>query len=63
MPKVRQASATLVRARPVVYPEIQQVLCPGLFSETVPPTADLNIFAWRELAWENAQHLRAAPTP
>jgi hypothetical protein len=53
----------LVRTRPVVYPEIQQVLCPGLFSETVPPTADLNIFAWRELAWENAQRLRAAPTP
>jgi hypothetical protein len=53
----------LVRTRPVVYPEIQQVLCPGLFSETVPPTADLNIFAWRELAWSNAERLRAAPTP
>jgi Family of unknown function (DUF5995) len=53
----------LVRTGPVVYPEIQQVLCPGLFSETVRPTADLNIFAWRELAWENAQRLRAAPTP
>jgi Family of unknown function (DUF5995) len=53
----------LVRTRPVVYPEIQQVLCPGLFSETVPVTADLNIFAWRELAWENAQRLRDASTP
>jgi hypothetical protein len=30
----------LVRTRPVVYPEIQQVLRSGLFSETVPATAD-----------------------
>jgi hypothetical protein len=52
----------LVRTRPTVYPEIQQVLCPGLFSETVPAGADLDIFAWRELAWENAQRLRAAPS-
>jgi hypothetical protein len=34
-----------------------------LFSETVPATADLDIFAWRELAWSNAERLRAAPTP
>jgi len=53
----------LVRTRPVVYPEIQQVLCPGLLSETVPATADLHIFAWRELAWRTAERLRAAPTP
>ena len=53
----------LVRTRPVVYPEIQRELCPGLFSETVPPTADLDIFGWRELAWRNAERLRAAPTP
>jgi hypothetical protein len=50
------------RTRPVVYPEIQRVLCPGLFSEVVPPTADLDIFAWRELAWDNAQRLLHAPT-
>jgi hypothetical protein len=50
------------RTRPVVYPEIQRDLCPGLFSETVPATADVDIFAWRQLAWDNAQRLLAAPT-
>ena len=45
------------RTRPVVYPEIQRDLCPGLFDEVVPPTADRDIFAWRELAWTNAQRL------
>ena len=49
------------RTRPVVYPEIQRELCPGLFSETVPPGADADIFAWRQLAWDNAQRLLAAP--
>jgi hypothetical protein len=33
---------------------------PGLFSETVPPGADADIFAWRQLAWDNAQRLLAA---
>jgi hypothetical protein len=51
------------RTRPVVYPEIQRDLCPGLFTEVVPPTADRDIVAWRQLAWENAQRLLAAPTP
>jgi hypothetical protein len=51
------------RTRPVVYPEIQRDLCPGLFSETVPPGTDADIFAWRQLAWDNAQRLLAAPTP
>ena len=50
------------RTRPVVYPEIQRELCPGLFSETVPAGADADIFAWRQLAWDNAQRLLAAPT-
>jgi hypothetical protein len=49
------------RTRPVVYPEIQRELCPELFSETVPPGADADIFAWRQLAWDNAQRLLAAP--
>jgi Family of unknown function (DUF5995) len=49
------------RTRPVVYPEIQRDLCPGLFGETVPATADVDIFAWRELAWQNGQALLAAP--
>lgn len=48
------------RTRPVVYPEIQRDLCPGLFTETVPPTADRDITAWRRLAWENGQRLLAA---
>jgi hypothetical protein len=51
------------RTRPVVYPEIQRDLCPGLFSETVPATADRDIFAWRQLAWDNAQRLLSAPSP
>jgi hypothetical protein len=51
------------RTRPVVYPEIQRELCPGLFSETVPPGADADIFAWRQLAWDNGQRLLTAPTP
>ena len=50
------------RTRPVVYPEIQRDLCPGLFTETIPPTADRDIVAWRELAWDNAQRLLNAPT-
>jgi hypothetical protein len=28
----------------------------------VPPGADADIFAWRQLAWDNAQRLLAAPT-
>ena len=51
------------RTRPVVYPEIQATLCPDLYTETIPATADSDIFAWRQLAWDNAQRLLAAPTP
>jgi hypothetical protein len=50
-----------VRTRPVAYPEIQRDLCPGLFGETVPPTADVDIFGWRELAWQHGQALAEAP--
>jgi hypothetical protein len=50
------------RARPLVYAEIQRDLCPGLFTETIPATADVDITAWRELAWANGQRLRNAPT-
>lgn len=49
------------RTRPVVYPEIQRDLCPNLFTEPAAPT-DANIFAWRQLAWENGQRLLSAPT-
>jgi hypothetical protein len=62
-PDHKHVDDVLARTGPVVYPEIQRDLCPGLFSETVPPTADRNIFAWRQLAWENAQRLVSAPTP
>jgi hypothetical protein len=62
-PDHKHVDDVLVRNRPVVYPEIQRELCPGLFVEAVPPTADLDIFAWRELAWENGQRLLAAPSP
>jgi hypothetical protein len=50
------------RTRPVVYPEIQRDLCPDLFSETIPATADRDLTAWRELAWVNGQRLRTAPS-
>ncbi len=50
------------RTRPVVYPEIQRDLCPGLFTETIPASADRDIVAWRRLAWENGQRLLNAPT-
>ena len=50
------------RTRPTVYPEIQRDLCPDLFTEAIPPGADADIFAWRQLAWENGQRLLNAPT-
>jgi hypothetical protein len=50
------------RTRPVVYPEIQRDLCPDLFVETIPATADRDLTAWRELAWANGQRLRSAPS-
>ena len=46
----------------MVYPEIQRDLCPDLFTEAIPPRADADIFAWRQLAWENGQRLLNAPT-
>jgi hypothetical protein len=62
-PDHKHVDDVLVRTRPVVYPEIQRDLCPGLFSEVVPPTADRDVFAWRQLAWDNAQRLLRAPSP
>jgi Family of unknown function (DUF5995) len=62
-PDHKHVDDVLVRTRPVVYPEIERDLCPGLFSEVVPPTADRDVFAWRQLAWDNAQRLLRAPTP
>ena len=51
----------LDRVGPVVYPEIAHDLCPDLFTDPVPATADRDIVAWRQLAWENALRLRQAP--
>jgi hypothetical protein len=62
-PDHKHVDDVLVRTRPVVYPEIQRDLCPGLFSEVVPPTADRDVFAWRQVAWDNAQRLLSAPSP
>jgi hypothetical protein len=61
-PDHKHVDDVLVRTRPVVYPEIQRDLCPNLFAETVPATADRDVFAWRQLAWDNAQRLLSAPT-
>jgi len=49
------------RVGPTVYPEIQRDLCPDVFTDPVPASADRDIDAWRQLAWENAQRLRQAP--
>ena len=58
----RHVDTVLVdRVAPVVYPEIQRVLCPDLFTDPVPATADRDITAWRQLAWDNARRLQQAP--
>jgi hypothetical protein len=46
-----------LRTRPVVYPEIARDLCPGLLTETVSDTADRDIFAWRQSAWDDGHRL------
>ena len=61
-PDHQHVDEVLASVGSVVYPEIQRDLCPGLYSETVPPTADTDIYAWRQLAWDNAVRLQTAPT-
>ena len=61
-PDHRHVDDVLAAVAPVVYPEIQRDLCPALFSETIPATADHDIVAWRQRAWDNAQRLQAAPS-
>lgn len=52
----------LARVQPVVYPEIIAELDPTLGGQTSnDPRLSLDIFAWRELAWNNAHRLAAAP--
>lgn len=49
------------RTRPVVYPEIQRDLCPSLFTETVPATADRDIYACGNLPGRTLCDCRARP--
>jgi uncharacterized protein DUF5995 len=53
----------LARVQQTVLPEIAARLDPTLGSQAPSdPTLSLDIVAWRELAWENAARLAAAPT-
>jgi hypothetical protein len=55
-------NTVLARVQPVVFPEIVARLDPT-FGQQTPgnPALSLDIVAWRELAWENAARLAAAP--
>lgn len=56
-------NTVLGRTRPVAYPEIAARLDPTVASQRPrDPALDLDVFAWRELAWENARRLDAAPS-
>lgn len=56
-------NTVLARVRPVVYPEIAATLDSTIGSQAPnDPNLSLDIFAWRELAWQNAARLAAAPT-
>jgi hypothetical protein len=53
----------LARVQQTVLPEIAARLDPTLANQApTDPTLSLDIVAWRELAWENAARLAAAPT-
>jgi hypothetical protein len=53
-------NTVLARAQRVVFPEIIATLDPTVASQ-VPndPTLSLDVFAWRDVAWKNAQRLAA----
>lgn len=53
----------LNRAVAVAYPDIFAHLDQTVYAQLfqIPPTLDLDIFAWRDVAWNNAQRLLAAP--
>jgi hypothetical protein len=52
----------LARVRPTALEEVGARLDPDLAGQSPnDPTLQLDIFAWRELAWTNAQRLAAAP--
>jgi Family of unknown function (DUF5995) len=55
-------NTVLARARLVVFPEIVATLDPSVAGQMPnDPTLSLDVFAWREVAWDNAQRLAAAP--
>jgi len=52
----------LTRTRPIAYPEIIARFDPTLATQAPDdPALSLDVFAWRELAWNNAARLAAAP--
>lgn len=58
-----QVNTVLARVQQVAVPEIAATLDPTLGNQTPNDAGlSLDIVAWRELAWENAARLRAAPT-
>ena len=55
-------NTVLARAQLVVFPELVATLDPAFANQTPgDPTLTLDVFAWRERAWDNAQRLAAAP--
>lgn len=55
-------NTVLARAQLVVFPELIATLDPAVANQTPSdPTLTLDVFAWRERAWDNAQRLEAAP--
>lgn len=55
-------NTVLARARLVVFPEMIATLDPTVASQTPSdPTLRLDVGAWRERAWDNAQRVAAAP--
>jgi hypothetical protein len=57
-----KVNTVLTRVSAIVNPEIAATLDPTLAGQSSSdPTLGLDIFAWRELAWQNARRLATAP--
>ena len=55
-------NTVLARAQLVVFPELIATLDPAVANQPPSdPTLRLEVLAWRERAWDNAQRLAAAP--
>ena len=55
-------NTVLARAQLAVFPELIATLDPAVANQTSGDTTlALDVFAWRERAWDNAQRLAAAP--